>query len=322
MPRPVILGVVGDSAAGKTTLTRGLVRLLGEDKVTHVCTDDYHRYDRKQRAELGITPLHPDCNYVDVMAQDLAHLRRGEPILKPVYRHTDGTFGPPVYVKPAHFTVVEGLLGYLLPEMRAAYDVRVFLNPPEEIRRRWKVQRDCSRRGYTTDQVLGELDRREPDSEVFIRPQRRYADIVVCFVPGESREPDHLDAQVMLGPDLAHPDLTPVVSEDADGITLEERGRDRLLTIPGRIDEEHAAKIEEAIWARMHFAHHLRSGRLGEFTIGTDLYRSESLALVQLLILYHVVTAKAVVALGGPGTRNGDLRQQPAPATLPARTAT
>ena len=85
--RPVILGVVGDSAAGKTTITRGLVRVLGEEHVAHICTDDYHRYDRRQRAELGITPLHPDCNYLDVMAQDLVHLRRGEAILKPVYRH-------------------------------------------------------------------------------------------------------------------------------------------------------------------------------------------------------------------------------------------
>ena len=51
--------------------------------------------------------------------------------------------------------------------------MRVFLAPPEELRRRWKVQRDCSRRGYTTDQVLEELDRREADSETFIRPQQR-----------------------------------------------------------------------------------------------------------------------------------------------------
>jgi hypothetical protein len=57
----------------------------------------------------------------------------------------------------------------------------VFLNPPDELRRRWKVQRDCSRRGYTTDQVLAELDRGEPDSEAFIRPQRRHADLVVSF---------------------------------------------------------------------------------------------------------------------------------------------
>ena len=185
MPRPVILGVVGDSAAGKTTITRGLVRVLGEDNVAHICTDDYHRYDRKQRAELGITPLHPDCNHLDIIAQHLVHLRRGEPILKPVYRHQDGTFGPPVYVRPERFTVIEGLLGYYLPEMRDIYDVRVYLNPPEELRRRWKVQRDCSRRGYTTDQVLAELDRREPDSEAFIRPQRRHADMLVSFLPAD-----------------------------------------------------------------------------------------------------------------------------------------
>ena len=41
----------------------------------------------------------------------------------------------------------------------------------------------------------------------------------------------------------------------------------------------------------MHFASHLRSERLGEFTVGTALHRSESLALVQLLVLYHLVTA-------------------------------
>ena len=86
MPRPIILGVVGDSAAGKTTITRGLVRVLGEDNVAHICTDDYHRYDRKQRAELGITPLHPECNHIDIIAQHLAHIRRGDAILKPVYR--------------------------------------------------------------------------------------------------------------------------------------------------------------------------------------------------------------------------------------------
>ncbi|HWF52161.1 MAG TPA: phosphoribulokinase [Solirubrobacteraceae bacterium] len=317
MSRPVILGVVGDSATGKTTFTRGLVRLLGEENVTHVCTDDYHRYDRSQRAELNITPLDPDCNYMDIMAQDLAHLSRGDAILKPVYRHTDGTFDPPVYVDPARFTVVEGLLGYYTPQMRDCYDVRVFLGPPEEIRRQWKVQRDCSRRGYTTDQVLAELDRREPDSEAFIRPQRRFADIVVSFVPGESDEADELDAQLILGPELPHPDLSPLVTGGPDGISMVDQGRDRLVVIPGRIDPTQAAEIEEAIWERMHFASHLRAGRLGEFTVGTQLCRSESLALVQLLVLYHLATATAKIALGGAGARTGTRRDmapvQPAP---------
>jgi len=318
MPRPVILGVVGDSAAGKTTFTRGLVRLLGDENVSHVCTDDYHRYDRKQRAGMSLTPLHPDCNYIDIMTQDLKHLRDGDAILKPVYRHADGTFGPPVYVKPARFTIVEGLLGYHLRQMLDAYDVRVFLSPPEEIRRQWKVQRDCSRRGYTTDQVLADLDKREPDSEAFIRPQRRHADIVVSFVPGESAEPDQLDAHIILGPGLPHPDLTPVVTDEPGGIAMVEQGEDRLVVIPGQLDAAAAPAIEEAIWQRMHFASHLRSGRLGEFTIGTQLHRSESLAIVQLLVLYHLVTAKATVALGGAGSRNENGSRAPA-GTIPGQ---
>ena len=73
--------------------------------------------------------------------------------------------------------------------------------------------------------------------------------------------------------------------------------------IPGDIDAGEAAEVEEAIWDRMHFASHLRSERLGEFTIATELHRSESLAIVQVLVLYHLVTARASVALGGAGSR-------------------
>ena len=302
MPRPVILGVVGDSAAGKTTITRGLVRILGEDKVAHVGLDDYHRYDRRQRAEREITPLRPDANYMDIMTQHLRHLRAGEPILKPVYRHTDGTFGPPRYVEPHAFAVVEGLLGYHTDELCDLYDVRVYLAPPEELRRKWKVDRDCSRRGYTTDEVLRELDRREPDSAAFIRPQQRRADMVVSFAPSPDGG-EALDARLILRPDLPHPDLSPVIDAGRRDIVVDERGEERHLHLRGDVEPDQAAAIEEAVWEKMHFASHLRTERLGEYTVGTHLHRSETLAIVQLLILYHLATAKAAVALGGDGTR-------------------
>jgi phosphoribulokinase len=303
MPRPIILGVVGDSAAGKTTMTRGLVRILGEEQVTAVSTDDYHRYDRKQRAEHGITPLHPDCNYVDIMSQHLALLRAGKPILKPVYVHSDGTFGPPVYVDPKPFTIVEGLLGYYSEALLDAYDVRVYLAPPEDLRRRWKVKRDTSRRGYTTDQVLAELDKREPDSAQFIRPQERYADVVVSFREGAGGDPHALDAELLLRDTLPHPDLSPVSGNGERGVSVEERESELVVRIAGDIEPEQASEIEEAIWEKLHFASHLRSERLGQFVVGNDLQRSASLALVQLLILYHLVTAKAAIALGGVGPR-------------------
>ena len=91
MPRPIMLSIAGDSGSGKTTITRGVVRVLGQDKVTHFCADDYHRYDRRQRAERQITPLDPECNYLDVLTCDVRHLRQNEAILKPVYQHSNGT---------------------------------------------------------------------------------------------------------------------------------------------------------------------------------------------------------------------------------------
>jgi phosphoribulokinase len=303
VPRPIILGVVGDSAAGQTTITRGLVRILGADHVTHVGLDDYHRYDRAQRSARGITPLHPDANYMDIMTQHLRHLRAGQPILKPVYRHADGTFGPAAYVEPHGFAVLEGLLGYHTDELCDLYDVRIYLAPPEGLRRKWKVDRDCSRRGYTTDQVLAELDRREADSAAYIRPQQRKADMVVSFQPAQDGS-SGLDAELLLRPDLPHPDLSPFVRGTRGGITVEDRGDERCVRIPADVDRDDAAGIEEAVWQKMHFARHLRTEQLGEYTVGTELLRSETLAIVQVLVLYHLVTAKATVALGGDGARN------------------
>src|SRR3954453_4575061 len=318
MSRPIVLGVVGDSGAGKTTLTRGLVRVLGDGNVAHLSADDYHRYDRHERQGLGITPLHPDANYLDILTQHLGHLRRGQPVLKPVYNHRKGTLGRPRYLNPAQYLVVEGLLGLHSETLRTAHDVRVFLAPPEALARAWKVKRDCTRRGYTTDQVLWELDHRERDAEAFIRPQQAHADIVVSFRSPVGGDPAHLDAEVVLRDTLPHPDLAPLIDDTDDGRSLERGDRELLLRIPGDIDPDHAALLEEAVWERMSFASHLRVRRLGEFTVGMDLLRSESLALVQVILLYHMVSARASLAVGAPRGRREPVRATGADSALHA----
>src|SRR5581483_1693926 len=113
---------------------------------------------------------------------------------------------------------------------------------------------------------------------------------------------------------LPHPDLSDVVSDDGDGPVLIDREGGQELRVPGTIDPDHAEEIEEAIWQRMDFASHLRPQRVGEFTVGTDLHRSGSLGVVQLLILYHLVTARAVLSLGGKTARSvADEGEAPSP---------
>ncbi|MFZ4666109.1 MAG: phosphoribulokinase [Prochlorotrichaceae cyanobacterium] len=304
--RPIILGIVGDSAAGKTTLTKGIAQILGEENVTTICTDDYHKYDRQQRKERGISALHPDCNYLDIIQQHLSLLRTGQSILKPIYNHSTGSFDPPEYIVPQRFVIVEGLLGYSTQGMRNSYDVKVYLAPPESLRTSWKVRRDTLKRGYTPEQVMEQLREREEDSELFIRPQRQWADVVVSFYPTEGADTDDLllNVRLVLRPTIAHPDFTRLLSPQGshlgDAIRL---GLDRdmnkpvdVLDVDGHATAEQVQELERVLCNEVPYLGQFCSlegnDRIGK-VIGTtgEQLQSYPLALTQLLITYHMMKA-------------------------------
>jgi phosphoribulokinase len=299
--RPIILGIVGDSAAGKTTLSRGIAQILGPERVSVLCTDDYHRYNRQQRKELGITPLNPACNYLDIMTQHLRLLRAGEPVLKPHYDHKLGDFGPPDYIVPQHFLIVEGLLGMYRQEMRNSYSVCVYLDPPEELRWRWKVWRDSTQRGYSEQEVLHDLAMRESDSAAYIRPQRNHADVVVSFFPGESPRSEqdgdtHLNVRLTLHGTLHHPDFTEVIAEDQSGCVRSTLGREggravEYLEIDGSIPDEPAAALERCILDHLDACGAATPAELGEYS-DSQVRHSHPLALTQLFLVYHLLRAR------------------------------
>ena len=185
---PLLVGIAGDSASGKTTFAERLERMLGRTRVTQIRGDDYHRYDRRTRDSLGLTPLHPAANDLDRLANDLDRLSRGRTIRAPVYDHATGSFGDPRPVDPGDVVIVEGLLALATPALRERFDVSVYLEPEEELRHRWKIHRDCEERGYDIRAVVDDLRCREADADRFVRPQRRFADIVIHFA-GPSADP-------------------------------------------------------------------------------------------------------------------------------------
>ncbi|MHC1558838.1 phosphoribulokinase [Actinomycetospora sp. C-140] len=294
--RPVMLAIAGDSAAGKTTMTRGLVEALGPERCVSLCTDDYHRYDREERKDLPFTALHPDCNHLEIMEQHLQLLATGAPVLKPVYDHSTGELVRPELVEPAEFVIVEGLFPLWSKLSRACFDVTVFLDPPEEIRRGWKVARDTSKRGYSEEKVLAELERREPESEAYIRPQRASADLVVRFAPIESRddpEDTPLSATMMMRPTIGHPDLTETLQPGLSRAVHLKLERDRdgrpveSLHVHGYVPREESVAVEKAIWTSLGTPDTETPECLGRLGDG----RSEPLAIAQLLLLYHLTEA-------------------------------
>ena len=210
----------------------------------------------------------------------------------------------PVLVEPREFVIVEGLLPLHTRLSRACFDITVYLDPPEDIRREWKLKRDCAERGYTREQVLAELERREPESAAYIRPQRQQADISVRFAPAAGRDAPPgtpLSAEILLRPTIQHPELAHVLSDDDRRTVHLKLIRDSdgrpvdALHVHGYAPREDSRIVEKAIWEQLSFAPSpggtdaALPDKLGEYAPGK---RSESLAIAQLLLLWHLLEAR------------------------------
>ncbi len=298
--RPIILGIVGDSATGKTTISQGIADILGPERCTVICIDDYHKYDRRERAEKQVSALDPESNYIDIFEQHLSMLRAGQPVLKPVYSHEKGSFTRPEYISPKDFVICEGLLGYTSRKARENFDVKIFLDPQEDLRIKWKIYRDTHLRGYSSEDVRTSLEKRKDDSHEFIIPQRAFADMVIRFqnANGAARNNDqHLNVRLVLRPTLPHPDLSPILDGASNGDFDLELARDRdgkpvdILEINGAITDDRATKMEDLLWSLVPEAGHLRP-EVGAIDGDSGQSLSHPLALTQLLIAYHMVKAE------------------------------
>ena len=302
---PVFVGIGGDSGSGKSTLASAFYDLLGADRITTVCLDDYHSLDRRERALIGVTPLNPRANNFALMEEQLWALKRGEAIAKPVYDHADGTFKAPERVEPNEVVIVQGLHPFLLPGIREAFDLKVWLDPETKLRIKWKLQRDVAKRGYDESQVRAEIEARRTDAEAHIQPQRAQADLVVRFSsPTEDLSPgatDHLNVRLTQRrsmPQLAfeHGLDNGTTVRLRNDIEDEDGCRADIVEIDGRISTEDAARIERAVWEhaseRHHHLHHLRQKQLGSYDEPQGRRHSDPLGLTQLILAHRILSAQ------------------------------
>jgi phosphoribulokinase len=314
--RPILIAVGGDSGTGKTTLVSGLYRIFGSERITNICLDDYHKLDRAARKQARVTALNPRANDLDLMLDHVSRLRRGETITKPTYNHSTGMFGPVETIAPREIVVIRGLFPLFTAELNAAFDVRIWLDPQEELKWSWKVKRDCAQRGYSVPEVIRQLMDRRDDQLAFIAPQQKNADLIVrfqapagYFLPGTSVG-HGLDVRIDLHERLSRLDLDDVLAAGSNvprpairlrhGTvnTVSDGGRFTTLEIDGTISSRLAHDFDERIWAHMDTHRHLRPSEIGDYLDGTTPRRSEPLALTQLIVAYQV--ARAGIERGTP----------------------
>jgi len=181
--KPFAIGISGDSGSGKDTLADALEGLFGSHSVARLSGDDYHLWDRQKPIWQVMTHLNPMANDLDRFANDLIALTDGKPILSRNYNHVTGKKDRPLQINSNDFIIVSGMHALYLPLLRECYNLSIYLDIDEDLRRHLKLQRDVEERGLSSEHVTSSLAKYEPDAVRFVRPQAKYADLVMSLQP-------------------------------------------------------------------------------------------------------------------------------------------
>jgi uridine kinase len=195
--KPLVIGIAGDSGAGKDTLVDALESLFGSYAVVKLSGDDYHFWDRHKPMWQVMTHLHPRANDLSQFAHDLMALVDKRSVLKRHYDHAVGRKGKPHRLHSNDVIIASGLHALYLPILRECYDLGIYLDIDEDLRRHFKIERDVHARGHPLDSVIAALDRRAPDAARFIHPQAQHADLIFSLRPIHPRLLEEAGKHVM-----------------------------------------------------------------------------------------------------------------------------
>lgn len=178
---PVVVAIAGCSGSGKTTLAAELARTLGG---VHFHFDNYYR-------ELGHLPPAERAlqNFDDpamiespLLAAHIRALAAGDSIERPIYdfsTHTrvqDRTES----FHPGAFLLVEGLFALHYEELLPLYQLRIYIDTPDEICFERRLKRDIEQRGRSAESVRRQYEATvRPASLAFVRPSAAHADVIV-----------------------------------------------------------------------------------------------------------------------------------------------
>ena len=177
-----MIGVVGGSGAGKTTLVWGLADRLGADVSVLWFDEYYHDLVHLTPDERALVNYdHPDSLDVDLLGSHLDGLLAGRPAEVPVYDFTTHTrTGTTRRVDPRPVIVVDGILVLAFSVIRERLDVSVFVEAPAEVRLARRLDRDVRERGRTPESVRTQFAATvAPMHDAFVSPCRDLADLTL-----------------------------------------------------------------------------------------------------------------------------------------------
>ncbi|MBF0715172.1 uridine kinase [Gemelliphila palaticanis] len=183
MKRPKVIGIVGGSGSGKTTVTKRIIEELTKEKVVLIEQDYYYKDQSHMTMEERIKTNydHPDAFDNELLCSQLLDLIEGKTVEMPRYDYVNHTRSKEIVVQePKDIIIVEGLFGLYSKTIRDFLDIKIFVDTPSDIRILRRLLRDMNERGRSVESVINQyLTSVRPMHEQYIQPTKQYADIII-----------------------------------------------------------------------------------------------------------------------------------------------
>jgi uridine kinase len=179
----LIIGIAGGTGCGKTTVVQQMVEALSNDQVSVLSQDNYYKdlshLDFESRCATNFD--HPNAIDFELLKAHLKELKSGRPIKQPVYSFEQHNRTQDyVDVLPTSVVIVEGILVLSDPELRALYDIRIYVEADADERLIRRLKRDVQQRGRDTQEVLERYQTTlKPMHEAFIEPCKAHCDLII-----------------------------------------------------------------------------------------------------------------------------------------------
>lgn len=195
--RPIVVGIAGGTASGKTTAARALREALRERAVL-IHHDSYYRSLPPGHDSGGWNFDHPDALETELLVDHVDRWSRGEGVDVPVYdfaRHRRAEPAAWERVPACPVVIVEGILVLAHPELRQRMHHKVYVDTPDDVRLARRIQRDLRERGREVHDVLEQyMATVRPMHEAWVVPSRDHADLVLSGLDPVQRLVERLAA--------------------------------------------------------------------------------------------------------------------------------
>lgn len=181
--RPIVFGVAGGTASGKTTVAEAVLEAVGASQVAYVPHDAYYRdmshLPLSERARLNYD--HPDSLETELLIAHIEELLAGRAIHVPVYDFTVHRRREETrLVEPSPVILIDGILIFTSRPLRELMDIKLFVDTDPDIRFIRRMERDMAERGRSLASIVKQyLETVRPMHMEFVEPSKRHADVII-----------------------------------------------------------------------------------------------------------------------------------------------